>query len=325
MQQSQYQPAHYGTTSAPNKYGPGANTNPALNAMTAAALQAVNWSSAPTPPVLGGDSIVSASKCDAPTSYPTNRSKPQWPPCFETEGGAYVFQAASGYFYEPVSEYYYCPKSKLYYNSDTGAYFRYEPGLNPPFVLFNPPLPLMTTTTTSTEISAATTESALKPEGNGVSTAGISRKPVVMSIGFGGNKGTKPKAAATAPIVNTATKGVFENIAKWGSIRDQDDSEKSVVESTTTNLAVEKTTSPTLSLSEVAAVTASGSSYSGNANAIKAIVNNTAPVSSNTEPGLSTKPVCLLCRRQFNSADQLLRHEKESKLHAENLAKLSSS
>lgn len=31
--------------------------------------------------------------------------------------------------------------------------------------------------------------------------------------------------------------------------------------------------------------------------------------------------ICTLCRRQFNSAEQLQRHEKESKLHAENLAK----
>lgn len=31
--------------------------------------------------------------------------------------------------------------------------------------------------------------------------------------------------------------------------------------------------------------------------------------------------ICTLCRRQFNSPEQLQRHENESKLHAENLAK----
>lgn len=33
------------------------------------------------------------------------------------------------------------------------------------------------------------------------------------------------------------------------------------------------------------------------------------------------KAVCVLCKRQFSSAGQLARHEKESQLHQENLAK----
>jgi hypothetical protein len=36
---------------------------------------------------------------------------------------------------------------------------------------------------------------------------------------------------------------------------------------------------------------------------------------------VSTAPVCLLCQRQFPSMEVLARHERESKLHAENLAK----
>jgi RNA-binding protein 5/10 len=40
---------------------------------------------------------------------------------------------------------------------------------------------------------------------------------------------------------------------------------------------------------------------------------------------ISTGAVCLLCRRQFANGEQLLRHERESKLHAENLAKQAAS
>jgi hypothetical protein len=32
--------------------------------------------------------------------------------------------------------------------------------------------------------------------------------------------------------------------------------------------------------------------------------------------------VCLICQRQFPSVEVLRRHEQESKLHADNLAKL---
>lgn len=50
------------------------------------------------------------------------------------------------------------------------------------------------------------------------------------------------------------------------------------------------------------------------------------PTSAETKKEVSSdKPVCLLCRRQFASLEMLQRHEQESKLHAENLAKASAS
>ena len=42
---------------------------------------------------------------------------------------------------------------------------------------------------------------------------------------------------------------------------------------------------------------------------------------SEVKDGKESVIACLLCRRQFKTSEQLLRHEKESKLHAENLAK----
>lgn len=43
--------------------------------------------------------------------------------------------------------------------------------------------------------------------------------------------------------------------------------------------------------------------------------------SNNNNNGNNGNVICTLCRRQFSSPEQLQRHEKESKLHAENLAK----
>ena len=42
---------------------------------------------------------------------------------------------------------------------------------------------------------------------------------------------------------------------------------------------------------------------------------------NDTDAQIAGSAVCLLCRRQFPSKAVLIRHEKESKLHAENLAK----
>lgn len=46
-----------------------------------------------------------------------------------------------------------------------------------------------------------------------------------------------------------------------------------------------------------------------------------ATATSTSSSTSTSAQVCLLCRRQFANTEQLQRHEKESKLHAENLAK----
>ena len=47
------------------------------------------------------------------------------------------------------------------------------------------------------------------------------------------------------------------------------------------------------------------------------------PPSTTTIAAANAKaPICLLCQRQFQSFEMLQRHERESKLHAENLRKL---
>lgn len=115
-----------------------------------------------------------------------------YPPVFETNGGSYSFQAASGYFWDPISQYYYDPKSKLYYNSKDGGYYRYDPALfssgtylcfvayifqhlqsfvlvddiSSAFIRFNPPLPLES-------YDAAIAAVADNPPTSGVVSSGI--------------------------------------------------------------------------------------------------------------------------------------------------------
>jgi hypothetical protein len=56
------------------------------------------------------------------------------------------------------------------------------------------------------------------------------------------------------------------------------------------------------------------------------VANSVVPADNDSRPAVavvaaSSGQVCRLCKRQFASAEMLLRHEQESKLHAENLAK----
>jgi len=62
------------------------------------------------------------------------KTPPEWPPCFESNGSAFVFDARSGMFYEAESDFFYDPKSKLYYGNKKQTYFRYDGHTKPPFV-----------------------------------------------------------------------------------------------------------------------------------------------------------------------------------------------
>ncbi len=61
------------------------------------------------------------------------RNSPEWPPCFDSAGSAFVFDARSGMFYEGVSDFFYDPKSKLYYGNKKGIYYKYNIDITPPF------------------------------------------------------------------------------------------------------------------------------------------------------------------------------------------------
>jgi RNA-binding protein 5/10 len=217
-----------------------------------------------------------------------------------------VFQAQSGYFFEPVSDYYYCPKSKLYYCATDGIYYRYDQSFVPPFRRFDPPVPLAPASNTS----GGTDDGMMSPNPGEATAAELARKPVVLSITTM-SKGAKGKPVATtsapasaapsAPISMSlpSSKKISLNLAKWNTVKEEDVEE---------GKANEK--APANSATAVAPPEAVGDNQA-------ALAVTPAATTAPTGPPF----VCLLCRRQFNSAEQLIRHENESKLHAENLAK----
>mmetsp|Transcript_22236 Transcript_22236/g.20211 ORF Transcript_22236/g.20211 Transcript_22236/m.20211 type:complete len:617 (+) Transcript_22236:3-1853(+) len=222
-----------------------------------------------------------------PLQYQTNTALPKvksiWPPDFETHGASYTFQSQSGYFWEGYTQFYYCPKSKLYYNTNDGSYYRYDNTQDPPFIRFIPPAP----------IEPFDPNYNPNKDDNVVTTSEtVTKKPVVMSLG-------KQKSKTTNITIGPPKK-IVDDIAKWEARKDEDQQ--------TNDSAFLKASNVTLSASNVTS---------------QGIENNTSSdtTNANNTNTITTGFVCLLCRRKFNSADQLQRHENESKLHAENLAK----
>jgi RNA-binding protein 5/10 len=108
-------------------------------------------------------------------------------------------------------------------------------------------------------------------------------------------------AEIVAPVVVlTSMKKVSQNIAKWGERKSEFEAEAGATENTSKDqLPPKEVSTGELCLLHLSRLTNSGVPVAANGNVI-----------------------CTLCRRQFPSPEVLQRHEKESKLHAENLAKL---
>ena len=274
-----------------------------------------------------------------------HKFKPVWPPSFETDGGAYIFQTQSGSFLEPKSQFFYCPKSRLYYSCADGIYYNCvvsSSDIN--FIRFNPPLPLEPDSGLTVEITEITEKSTTEIESL------AQRKPVVLSMGFNMGKGKN----TSVKIINVATKKSTGDMLKWGAIQVKEDDAAEVNRVTSLGASRGKGKSSAVTLANstapastptptpvtvkdiaepprafnnvstnsgfcpdprIATVTAASSA----ADAI-ALITGIAPAPPVTATPIERELVaCLLCRRQFATPEQLLRHERESKLHKDNM------
>lgn len=301
------------------------------------ALQAAQWSMGVPPAgnISSGQTSINYVKPDT-----------TWPPSFENFGGAYTFQPRSGYFYESNSEFYYCPKSKLYYSGKDGYYYSYDNNASPPFVRYYPQAPTEPDTAIPGIALIDKTDEAKSAEAN--NDAAASRQPI--SISLGGS--FKLKAMKSSAPVKSAGKKALNDIAKWGARLREENDEKNATDDTKKdemhkeedpNSAFKKAVKPQQPAISMSLLTQAemdllkaGKQRSGTS-APDAFKFNAGGSSGSSTPlpseksaaagttssqKVSTTPaICHLCRRQFPSSEVLARHERESKLHAENLLK----
>ena len=296
--------------------------------MAAAALQAAQWSSSSTAPAASFMNAAAAHLPQPPTGgvggSVVPRSKSIWPPNFETDGGLYTFQSQSGYFFEPNSDYYYCPKSKLYYNATDGIYYKYNAASQDPhFQRFDPPLPSTSAALTTTTNSTSTASNENAP------TEGVVRKQVVVSMSLAKAK-PKPMNMLASVITSVVTTPAAESAAVTAAMTSSNQ-DSAAAATTAATVMSDMTIHAKKIQNNLAKWTAVSDTMSGSSVAPTVTTAITQPVPSINNASVPTPAAvvathaCLLCRRGFNSAEQLLRHEKESKLHAENLLKAASS
>lgn len=264
------------------------------NPYAMAAMQAAQWSSnnvyQPPAASRAPPAVANATAAGA-VAGSTSKS---WPPNFDTAGAAYHFQPQSGCFLDPVSQYYYCPRSKTYYNAVSGEYFRHVGGTDPDNTFKKVLIPEPSANdTASGSPSSSVPSSGTLPKGK--------RKPVSMNLG-------SVKLKAKTPPVVTA---VIESKSQPAA-----DSVPATLLTSTNSSAFAKMSEDVMKWqermreereSEALSVTPPSSSSPG--------------IVSSDVDGVQTQPICLLCRRQFPSVEVLRRHERESNLHAQNVAK----
>lgn len=305
-----------------------------MNPMAIAAMQAAQWSSSNT--FLQQQQQQEA--YNTALYNATMKPKSVWPPVFETNGGAYVFQAQSGSFFEQISGFYYFPKTKLYYNSSTAEYFVHSPTSDPPFSKYDAAAAAGTTSTINSESPALNQDdsSSTTAASSNVNVAELMKKPVIISLGAASKK--------TNAVTN---KKVLVNQWGGGDDDDEDDDKKNVSNKPLPPVVKSKyaKAGPLINTPDAAtaahlskygppvlADTSSGTTRSRSdsnvdSNPVEAPANiqagSSAAVAVVAVAAVSTngKFICHLCKRQFNSAQHLAQHEQGSQLHKDNLLK----
>jgi OCRE domain len=207
----------------------------------------------------------------------------EWPPCFDKEGSAFVFDARSAMFYESLSDFFYDPKSKLYYGNRKGSYFRYDNTKVPPFV----------------EVQKIADPSAASSQD--VSHTIMDQVPLQASKLQGGSESFKPKIAInlkTKKIKSSSSSGNHAVAAAAPVVASKSQKEKIA--------NIEKWTEKQAELKQDAHKDAS-----------------TEPDKpTEVRMTAKGEPICVVCRRKFPNVEKLRLHERASDLHKQNLLKL---
>ncbi len=252
------------------------------------------------------------------------KKKREWPPCFESSGASFIFDARSGMFYEPSSDFFYDPKTKLYYSNSRQQYFRYDVDNDPhSFQPVGGDGGNVATAAQSSAHGILTPRVATEVEENSADSSPTGQ--VISSQ-------TKPEKAEPKQKIAISLKTPLP--PKNSSIKSLND----VAALEKIKLGEKK-----LLRKEAASSTTSGEHLAASAGTlpqahkkhamdmskwserVKEMRQQQPSPPNDIKTTVSGQPMCVLCRRKFANVEKLRQHEKLSMLHKENLAKTTSS
>jgi OCRE domain len=228
------------------------------------------------------------------------KKKREWPPSFDEEGSAFVFDSRCAMFYESESDFFYDPKSKLYYGNKQGLYYHYKPE--------------------SKSFEAVTSKSEIASQSSATDPEPILTSSIPGSAGDGG--GGK-KSISIKIKTKVLKKNDHPDMAKTSSSNDVEEPVRKKhaidIEKWTARTAELKAVDTAPATAKMNATTTT-TTTTGNqpTNAGSAASDDAVP---RTHKG---EPICLLCRRKFLTLEKLKYHVDVSQLHKDNLAKQAS-
>jgi RNA-binding protein 5/10 len=248
-----------------------------------------------------------------------------WPPHFESSGASFIFDVRSGMFYEPSSDFFYDPKTKLYYSNARRQYYRYDPDKRP--YVFRPiGVPVVALDATGPGPNSATTATAAEEWGAGPSppshavpaetrqVAAETKSKIAISL----KTPLPPKDPVAKSLVDIAS-------MEKAKLNQKNTQRQSFIPSPGENAAgtlpqahkkhADDMTKWSERVKEMRNDEDGGGGGGGGGYKTPATAKSTA----------SGQPICVICRRKFADMDKLLKHERLSELHKENLAKKAAS
>lgn len=211
---------------------------------------------------------------------------------------SFLYDMNSGYWHDSATGYYYNAATSLYYNSHNQTYSRWDPTL---------------------QQYVQTDEFGQPIHGAVVSEATLIAAQYLALKAVQAHEKLAAASTTAAPAASTTEK-VLKNSTIAFAFKNQ-------LAAKNTAQSKPAAVAPGSASASAAAATTAAASQSGTpAISPPATTSTHAPSTSSSDPPLPnfldpTRIACLLCKRQLKSLEQLMRHEAESQLHKDNVAK----
>ena len=209
--------------------------------------------------------------------------KEEWPPCFcDRHAVDYVLDARSGMFYHADCEFFYDPKSRLYYGNKQQCYFRHVEN---------------------------STRQYVRVDDQGSSAAVMSSEPEAIL-----DPKSRPTSAGSSTISIKLKTTKFATKKKTQNTKHTRESLGSASTNSTCNTVVTSAASTTASKEHTQNI----GKWQERRQELALAPPTCTATPATTKVG---EPVCLLCKRKFQTIEQLRRHEEISQMHKDNLVR----